>query len=326
MILDQFGRSIRYLRLSITDHCNFRCLYCMPEDIIFRKSSELMQVDEILFFVRLFASLGFDKYRLTGGEPTLHPRLVELVNGISHTPGVERLAMTTNGVLLEALAKPLAQAGLQRVNISLDTIDPVKFRYLTRRGDIETVWRGIYAAEEAGLVPIKINMVVMDRYNLDEVVRLAALTREHPWQVRYIEMMPFDNTKNIQADSIVTAAEIQAKVESEIGTLEVANAGELDGEALLYKIPGARGTLGFIASVSHPFCEDCDRARLTADGRLRLCLLKDDELDLLTPLRSGASEDQIRQMILDGLYRKPKGHNLSEGELPENRGMSQIGG
>jgi cyclic pyranopterin phosphate synthase len=326
MILDQFGRTIRYLRISITDHCNFRCLYCMPEDIIFRKSSDLMQFDEILFFVRMFASLGFDKYRLTGGEPTLHPRLVDLVHGIAQTPGVSSLLMTTNGVLLESLAQPLAQAGLQRVNISLDTIDPVKFHYLTRRGDIETVWRGIKAAEEAGLLPIKINMVVMDRYNLDEVVHLASLTKERPWQVRFIEMMPFDNTKDIQAESIVTAPEIQARVEADLGKLEVANEGELDGEALLFKIPGSRGTLGFIASVSHPFCDDCDRARLTADGRLRLCLLKDDELDLLTPLRSGASEDQIRQMILEGIWHKPKGHNLANGELPENRGMSQIGG
>lgn len=326
MALDRFGRNIHYLRISLTDHCNLRCVYCMPEDMTFRPNPELMQDDELLLLVRLFASLGFDKFRLTGGEPTVRARIVDLVREIAATPGVRSLSMTTNGVLLSRLARPLAEAGLQRVNVSLDTLDPEKFRRLTRWGKLEDVWQGILAAEEAGLTPIKLNAVVVRGYNEADVVHLARLTYEHPWQVRFIEMMPFAGATELQLKQVVTAAEIQERIEAALGALEVVNGGALDGEARLFKLSGALGEVGFISSVTLPFCASCTRARLTADGRLRLCLLREGEVDLLTPLRAGASIDDLRQIILEGIWHKPWGHGLAEGIIPLNRVMSEIGG
>ena len=326
MALDHYGRRIHYLRISLTDHCNLRCVYCMPEDIVFRPNAELMQDDEILTLVRMFTQLGFDKIRLTGGEPTIRLNVVELVRAIAHTPGVNKLTMTTNGLLLKKLAKPLAEAGLQRVNISLDTLDSEKFHTLTRWGTLEDVWQGIQAAEEAGLTPVKINAVVVRGYNEADLAKLAALTMEHPWQVRFIEMMPFGETNEFQSSQMVTAAEVHSAVEAALGKLEPVNGGELDGEARLYRLPGATGDLGFISSVTAPFCAQCTRARLTADGRLRLCLLREGEVDLLTPLRAGASPAELRQLVIDGIWHKPWGHGLAEGIVPLNRVMSEIGG
>jgi cyclic pyranopterin phosphate synthase len=285
-----------------------------------------MQDDEILTLVRLFASLGFDKLRLTGGEPTVRANIVPLVQEMASVPGVRSLSMTTNGVLLSRLAKPLAEAGLQRVNVSLDTLDPDKFRRLTRWGTLEDVWQGILAAEEAGLTPIKLNAVVVRGYNENDVANLARLTVEKPWQVRFIEMMPFAGATDLQLNQVVTAQDIQNQIEAELGAMEIANGGKLDGEARLYRIPGAAGEVGFISSVTVPFCAACTRARLTADGRLRLCLLREGEVDLLTPLRSGATLDELREIILDGIWVKPWGHGLAEGVIPLNRVMSEIGG
>ncbi|OGO30015.1 MAG: cyclic pyranopterin phosphate synthase MoaA [Chloroflexi bacterium RBG_16_54_18] len=326
MALDRFGRSIHYLRISLTDHCNLRCVYCMPEDMVFRPNAELLQDDEILLLVRLFAQLGFDKLRLTGGEPTVRAHIVELVREIARIPGVRSLSMTTNGVLLARLAEPLKKAGLQRVNVSLDTLDAEKFRRLTRWGTMEDVWQGIEAADRAGLTPIKINAVVVRGYNETDVIDLARLTLDHPWQVRFIEMMPFAGATELQQQQMVTAVEMQTRIQAALGTMQLANDGQLDGEARLFRLPGAAGDLGFISSVTQPFCAACTRARLTADGRLRLCLLREGEIDLLTPLRSGATFDQLRQLILDGIWVKPWGHGLEEGLIPLNRVMSEIGG
>jgi cyclic pyranopterin phosphate synthase len=326
MAIDRFGRKIHYLRISLTDHCNLRCVYCMPEDMSFRPNAELMQDDEILLLVRLFTQLGFDKYRLTGGEPTVRAHITELVREIARIPGVRSLTMTTNGVLLSRLARPLADAGLQRVNISIDSLDPEKFRRLTRWGSLAEVWEGIQAAEDAGMTPVKLNTVVVRGYNEADVVDLARLTLDHPWQVRFIEMMPFGGATDLQVQQVVRAEEIQAHLRAELGPLEPVNGGKLDGEARLFRLPGAQGDLGFIASVTQPFCASCTRARLTADGRLRLCLLREGEVDLLTPLRSGASLLELRQIILDGIWDKPWGHGLAEGIIPLNRVMSEIGG
>jgi cyclic pyranopterin phosphate synthase len=326
MALDRFGRTIRYLRISLTDHCNLRCVYCMPEDMTFRPSAELMQDDEVLFFVRLFADLGFNKFRLTGGEPTVRAHVVDLVRDIASTPGVQSLSMTTNGLLLSRLAQPLKDAGLQRVNVSIDTLDPEKFQRLTRWGKLEQVWEGIQAAEHAGLNPIKVNAVVVRGYNESDVVDLARLTREHPWQVRFIEMMPFAGATDLQTSQAVDTEEMMASIEKGLGALLPVNGGQLDGEARLYRLNGAAGTLGFISTVTAPFCADCTRARLTADGRLRLCLLREREVDLLTPLRQGASLAELRQIILDGIWHKPWGHGLADGIIPLNRVMSEIGG
>jgi cyclic pyranopterin phosphate synthase len=326
MALDRYGRRIRYLRISLTDHCNLRCLYCMPEKISFRPNSELMQDDEILLLIRLFISLGFDKFRLTGGEPTVRAHVVDLVRAIAHTPGVDSLSMTTNGTLLAQMAHPLADAGLTRLNFSLDTLDPDKFHCLTRFGSLDDVWKGMQAAEEAGLAPIKVNSVVVRDYNETDMVELARLTLDHPWQVRFIEMMPFGGATDFQLGQVVSADEMKSRIESALGRLVPVNGGKLDGEARLYRFPGGAGCVGFIASVTQPFCSSCNRARLTADGHLRLCLLRENEVDLLTPLREGASPGELRSLIREGVWEKPWGHKLTDGLIPLNRTMSQIGG
>jgi cyclic pyranopterin phosphate synthase len=276
--------------------------------------------------VKLFARLGFDKFRLTGGEPTVRANIVELVRGLAQISGVRSLSMTTNGVLLPRLAAPLAQAGLSRVNISLDTLNPEKFRRLTRWGSIDQVWAGLQAAEQAGLTPIKLNAVVVSGYNEADAVDLARLTLQHPWQVRFIEMMPFAGATELQLKQIVKADQIQARIQAELGLLQESNHGELDGEARVFRLPGALGEIGFISTVTAPFCAACSRARLTADGRLRLCLLREGEVDLLSPLRQGASLEDLRHLILDSIWYKPWGHGLAEGLIPLNRVMSEIGG
>ncbi len=326
MALDQFGRKIHYLRISLTDHCNLRCIYCMPDDMTFRPNAEMMQEDEILTLASLFAELGFDKIRLTGGEPTVHPGIVRIVEGISALPTIRSVSMTTNGVLLTKLAPSLAAAGLERVNVSLDTLDPVKFKRMTRRGNVEDVWNGILAAESAGLTPIKLNAVVVRGYNEEDVLDLVRLTIDHPWQIRFIEMMPFAGATVIQVEQRVTEAEIRKRIEESYGALEVANGGELDGEARMFHLPGAQGDIGFISSVTIPFCASCARARLTSDGVLRTCLLREHEINLLKPLRAGASQDELRKMLLEALWQKPWGHGLADGEIPLNRVMSEIGG
>lgn len=326
MALDRFGRNIHYLRISLTDHCNLRCVYCMPEDMTFRPNSAMMQDDELLRLVGVFARLGFDKIRLTGGEPTVRANVVEVVRRIAATPGIESLSMTTNGVLLEKLARPLKAAGLQRVNVSLDTVDAERFHRITRWGKLEQVWAGIQAAEAAGLTPVKINAVVVRGFNDGDVTGLARLTQEHAWQVRFIEMMPFGGDTAFQQQQVVSDAEIRARIEAELGPLELQGGGRLDGEARIYRLPGAPGELGFISSVTLPFCASCSRARLTADGKLRLCLLRDKELDLLTPLRQGATDEELRQLVVAGIWVKPWGHGLADGEVATNRVMSEIGG
>jgi len=326
MAFDRFGRKIHYLRISLTDHCNLRCVYCMPEQMTFRPTAEMMQDDEVLYLTRLFAGLGFNKVRLTGGEPSVRANIVDIVRGIAATPGIGSVSMTTNGILLSKLAKPLAGAGLERVNISLDTLNPAKFHRLTRFGDIEDVWEGILAAEAAGLKPVKINSVVVRGYNEEDVVDLARLTIDHPWQIRFIEMMPFAGATDLQVGQTVSAGEMKVRIEQALGPLTPAKDGGLDGEASVFNISGAKGDVGFISSVSAPFCASCTRARLTSDGILRMCLLREYEIDLLTPLRQGASLEDLRNMVLDAVWNKPWGHGLADGEIPLNRVMSEIGG
>jgi len=326
MSIDRFGRDITYLRISLTDKCNLRCIYCMPEDMTFRPNQELLQDDEILRLVRVFADLGFFKFRLTGGEPTVRANVVELVREIAHTPGVETVAMTTNGLLLDKLAAPLAEAGLSRVNISIDTLDQMKFKKITRWGKVEEVFDGIRAAEMAGL-GVKLNSVVVRNYNdKEDVVDLARLTLTQPWQVRFIEMMPFGDVSDFQQAGIVSEEELRATISQELGPLSMVDNGRLDGEARLFHLQDARGTLGFISSVTQPFCATCSRARLTADGRLRLCLLREKEINLLQPLRAGASDQEMKEIITEAIWWKPWGHKLGQDVIPLNRVMSEIGG
>jgi len=326
MAIDRFGRNIHYLRISLTDHCNLRCVYCMPEDMTFRPNAEMLQDDEILLLVRLFADLGFDKIRLTGGEPTVRNHIVDLVRDIAAVPGIRSLSMTTNGVLLGKLAQPLKNAGLQRVNISLDTLDSARFKAITRWGSFDQVWEGIQASEAAGLTPVKLNAVVVRGFNDQDIASMAALTLNHPWQVRFIEMMPFGGATELQTHQVVTAEEMRSRIQKELGPLTPGNGGKLDGEAQIFHLPNARGELGFISSVTAPFCTGCSRVRLTSDGKLRLCLLRDNEVDLLTPLRKGATLAELRNLVIDGIWAKPWGHGLAEGKFATNRVMSEIGG
>lgn len=326
MTLDRFGRNINYLRISLTDKCNLRCVYCMPEDMTFRPRSELLQDDEILRLVKIFASMGFHKFRLTGGEPTVRANIVDIVAGISATPGVETVVMTTNGLLLDTLAQPLVDAGMSRVNISIDTLNPEKFKKITRWGKVEDVWKGLDAAKAAGL-GIKLNAVVVRGYNdKEDVVDLARLTLFQPWQVRFIEMMPFGDVAGFQQAGTVSEEELRATIAAELGELSVVDNGRLDGEASLYKLPDSVGTLGFISSVTKPFCASCTRVRLTADGRLRLCLLREKEVNLLQPLRNGADDEEMTAIIKEAIFWKPWGHKLDSDVIPLNRVMSEIGG
>lgn len=326
MSLDQYGRRIDYLRISLTDQCNLRCVYCMPEDMAFRPTPDLMQDDEVLRLAALFAELGFTKFRLTGGEPTIRENVVDLVRNLAALPGIREVAMTTNGVLLKHLARPLARAGLLRLNISIDALDPQKFRRLTRWGNVDDVLAGIRAAEEAGF-PIKLNAVVARGINdRQDAVDLARLTLDHPWQMRYIEMMPLGRIADFQLEHIVSEDELRGVISDALGPMDLQQDGRLDGEARIYRLRGAPGTLGFISSVTKPFCAACNRARLTADGRLRLCLLRDKELDLLPLLRHGASDEELKALIEKSLWYKPWGHGLAEHTYPTERVMSEIGG
>lgn len=327
MTLDRFGRNINYLRISLTDRCNLRCVYCMPVNMTFRPRAELLQDAELYQLLPIFAKLlGFNKFRLTGGEPTLRENIVEVVRFIADLPDAPEVAMTTNGVLLGQLAAPLAAAGLRRVNISIDTLNPEKFQQITRWGKLDDVWRGMRAAADAGL-RVKLNAVVVRGFNdQQDVVDLARLTYEFPWQVRFIEMMPFGEVSDFQQQNTVSEDELLGVIGQHLQPPDLLNEGELDGEARLYQLPGALGTLGFISSVTKPFCAGCNRARLTADGRLRLCLLREKELDLLTPLRRGASVDDLKALIEESIWWKPWGHGLADQDVPMNRVMSEIGG
>jgi GTP 3',8-cyclase len=322
---DQYGRAIRDLRVSLTDRCNLRCVYCMPEEVTFKPRAEILTDEEILLLIRVAVELGVRKIRLTGGEPTVRPNIVELVNRIAGVPGIQDLSMTTNAVRLSQLAAPLAAAGLQRVNVSLDSLNHDKFRAITRWGNLDDVLSGLRAAQDAGLHPIKINAVVVRGFNDDDVVDLARLTLEHDWAVRFIEMMPFGSVAGFQTNAYVPSRETMAQIEAALGPLQPLDVSGYD-PARIYSLDRARGTLGFISSVSEPFCAQCGRLRLTAEGRLRLCLLRDDEADLRTPLRNGATYEEMRERFRAAAYRKPWGHGLARGVIPQRRIMSQIGG
>jgi cyclic pyranopterin phosphate synthase len=323
---DRYGRRIDYLRISLTDACNLRCVYCMPEEMRFKPRTELLQDGEILAIVRAAAALGTTKIRLTGGEPTIRPGMVELVRSIAAVQGIAKVAMTTNGLLLAELAEPLAQAGLKAINISIDTLNPAKFRRITRWGDLHRVWDGVAAAEAAGIHPLKINVVVTRGFNEDEVTALARLSIDHPWQIRFIELMPFGSVADFQQESVVPSTETRARIEADLGPLHPAPGQDSRDPARPFRLAGAQGQIGFISSVTEPFCAGCNRYRLTADGKLRLCLLRDREVDLLTPLRAGCTVDELKTIMQDAVWNKPWGHGLPQGDIPQLRVMSQIGG
>ena len=328
--LDAFSRPINYLRISVTDRCNLRCVYCMPpEGIAWRPHEQILRYEEIETIVRAAAKLGVSKVRLTGGEPLVRPGIVDLVRMLASVAGVDDLTMTTNGVLLSRYAEALAEAGLRRVNVSLDTLRAQRFHHITRQGRVDDVLAGIEAAHRAGLEPVKINTVVIDGMNEDEVVDFARKTADEGWNVRFIEWMPIGSGQCMGRgwlNRVVRAEEIRQRIEAALGELQPAKASTGGGPARYYHLPGARGTIGFITPVSEHFCFRCNRLRLTADGQLRLCLLCDEEIDLRTALRCGADVAQIKALILQGIERKPLQHHLDGCKGPERRVMSQIGG
>ena len=325
--LDNFNRPISYLRISVTDRCNLRCVYCMPpEGVPWRSHDEILRYEEIGLIVQAAASLGISKVRLTGGEPLVRLGFVELVRMLARVPGIDDLAMTTNGTLLARYAAELAEAGLKRVNVSLDTLQPERFRQITRGGDLEAVFEGIAAARDAGLVPLKINTVLVRGLNDDEVVDFARLTLEGDWHVRFIELMPLGANAAWAGDGYVAVDEVRRRIEDAWGELVPAKVGVGNGPARYYRLPGAVGTIGFISPISEHFCYQCNRLRLTADGRLRPCLLSDYEIDLRTPLRQGAGLAEVRELLIHSIGAKPERHHLDESVSPRERAMSEIGG
>lgn len=323
---DSYGRRINYLRISLIDHCNLRCVYCMPlHGLEFLPKDDLLTPEEIETIARAAVSVGFHKIRLTGGEPTLRPDLVEIVKRLAGIDGVRTVAMTTNGILLPKLARQLKEAGLTRVNIHLDTVNPETLGGLMRFGDLNKVWAGIDAAEAASLLPIKLNSVVLKGHNEHDVADMAALTLEHPWHVRFIEAMPLGSQANVAIQRYVSNQVTRERIEARFGSLQPLYGGDLLGEARMYRIQGAEGLIGFINPVSEPYCDDCNRMRLTADGRIRMCLLTDDELDFRKALHQ-EGYGALRRLFVRAVKAKPVGHQLRSGVYPEQRSMSQIGG
>lgn len=323
---DSYGRAMNYLRISLTDRCNFRCVYCMPAvGMQFQPRDEMLTDEELIRLVGLFAQLGVNKIRLTGGEPTVRPHLVDIVREIKRFDGIDEISMTTNALILNRIAGDLKDAGLDRINVSIDTLDPAKFKLMTRGGRLDLVWEGINAADEVGLKPIKLNTVVLKGQNEHDIHRMAELTLEHDWHVRFLEIMPMEGVGIVYDEGLVTSAESQANLEQYFGALESIETHPSD-PARLWKIPGAKGSIGFISPISAPFCDACNRVRLTADGKLRLCLIRPDEVDFRDLMRSGASDEELLSHLRAGIWRKPWGHRVAEGERDTVRGMSQIGG
>jgi cyclic pyranopterin phosphate synthase len=324
---DSFGREINYLRISVTDRCNLRCAYCMPMNgLTFVPNNDLLTAKELEQVVGAAVDVGFNKVRLTGGEPTLRRDIVEIVHLLANVPGIDKLVMTTNGYRLPYIARDLANAGLSRVNIHVDTIDQKSLAKLMRLGSYEKAWAGIEAAEQAGLTPLKLNAVITRGYNDEAAVELTRLTLAKPWQIRFIELMPFAGPTEIQLDHYVSSDEIKGRIEQEFGPLFELNEGSLDGEARVFRLAGAEGTVGFISPVSNPYCDNCNRMRLTADGRLRMCLLSDQEINFRKTLRSGGTHQDLVRLFERAIRVKPVGHKLKHGIYPQERTMSQIGG
>jgi cyclic pyranopterin phosphate synthase len=304
----------------------------MPlQGLQFLPRPELLTAEEIERVARAAVSIGFNKFRLTGGEPTLRADLIEIVERLAAVPGVGDLALTTNALLLPKLARPLKRAGLSRINVHLDSLNPVTVERQMRWGTFERIWKGVMAAEEAGLVPIKLNSVVAAGYNEADVVDLARLTIERDWHVRFIELMPLGGGEcaSLSIKRYVSNIETRGRIEAALGPLAELGSNNLSDEARNFRLANARGVIGFISPVSEPYCGTCNRMRLTADGKFHLCLLNDDELDVRKVLRSGASDGGIAQaarILTRAVHIKPTGHHLLEGRSTQDRSMYQIGG
>jgi cyclic pyranopterin phosphate synthase len=325
---DSWGREIKSVRVSVTDKCNFRCTYCMPaEGLEWLGRQEILSFEEISRLVGVLARLGVEEVRLTGGEPLVRRDLPVLVGMLARTEGVRDLSLTTNGVLLDRLAGPLVEAGLQRLNVSLDSLNHVRFAEITRRDALDAVLRGLAEAERyPELRPIKINCVAVKGFTETEVPALAELARRKPYVVRFIEFMPLDADEAWREDDVLTGAEIRAIIENEHGPL-VELPAKASSTARRFRFADGAGEIGFVNPVSEPFCSSCDRIRVTADGQLRTCLFSRREWDLKTPLREGAGDQELIELLRFAVRHKELKHKINDpGFVRASRSMSQIGG
>jgi cyclic pyranopterin phosphate synthase len=324
---DGWGREIKSLRVSVTDKCNFRCTYCMPaEGLEWLPREEILDYEEIERLVRIMAAMGVEEVRLTGGEPLVRRGLPTLVGLLARVPGVDDLSLTTNGILLDRLAGPLVEAGLRRLNVSLDSLSHVRFAEITRRDALDRVLAGLEEAERyPQLRPIKVNCVAIRGFTEDEVPALAELARRKPYVVRFIEFMPLDADEAWREDDVLTGAEIRALIEERWPLVEIP--AKASSTARRFRFADGAGEVGFVNPVSEPFCSSCDRIRLTADGQLRTCLFSRREWDLKTPLRDGSSDEEIESLIRWAVRHKELKHKINEpGFVRASRSMSQIGG
>jgi cyclic pyranopterin phosphate synthase len=326
-LADRFSRKVDYLRISITDHCNLHCSYCAPFGGRMKLNhAEILSYEEICRLTGAAVEAGISKVRITGGEPLMRKGVVELCRLLSGIEGLESLTLTTNGVRLQEFAPQLHDAGVQRINVSLDTLRPERFKKITGHNLLSQVVAGISRAEVVGLHPVKINMVVMRGVNEDEIEDFARLTVEKPYHVRFIELMPFNGSADHK--SLFVPVEEMVKRVKNVGDLSLEPAAESSGPALLYSLPGARGKVGFIAPLSHHFCGSCNRLRLTSDGKLRTCLFSEEEIDIKGPLRAGASTEELVDIYRLAAVRKPHGHHLQCADVEQylGRAMQAIGG
>lgn len=322
--MDQFGRRIEYLRISVTDRCNFRCAYCMPvEGLPWLPREDILSYEEITEIVRQLAPLGVNRLRITGGEPTIRPQLATLIAMLRELPGIQDIALSTNGVKLPDMAAELKSAGLDRVNMSADSLRPDRIREIARRSITFSPIDAATAAERAGLGPVKINTVVMRGINDDELEDFARLTLEHPWHVRFIELMPVGEMAELTFDRVVPSDEILARLSSIAPLVADAGPARGNGPAAYYRFAGAPGSVGVITPMSHTYCGDCNRVRLTADGRLRTCLYGEEEVNFRDALRAG---EALAPLYAAALATKPREHSLLQMKVGGLRALSQIGG
>lgn len=324
---DTFGRTVTNLRISVTDRCNYRCSYCMPEEgMQWLEREKLLTYEEIVRLARIFASLGVRKIRLTGGEPLMRKELHRLIAMLKVIPGIDNIALTTNGYFLKEQAKALAAAGLDRINVSLDALDPRIFAEMARRDYFHQTWEGIEEAERAGIAPIKLNVVLVRGVNDGEILKFAHLARSRPFFVRFIEFMPIGMDDGWTMEKVVPTHEVLETINRYASLVPAPSSnGKVPAERYIFS--DGKGEIGFISSVSRPFCADCDRVRITSDGKFRTCLFSLVETDLRAMLRHNASDEAIAETLVRAVWKKEEGHLINRpGFVRPERTMSQIGG
>lgn len=326
-MVDAFGRHINYLRISVTDRCNLRCRYCMPEEGVQNLGhGKILSLEDLARLANVAAQAGIRKIRLTGGEPLVRKNIAGLIECLADIDGIDDIAMTTNGLLFPALAQDLKDAGLKRINISMDTLKEERFAYITRRGGLSTVRQAVFKALELGMNPVKINVVVIRGFNDDEIVDFARLAYDYPLHIRFIEFMPVGDLLFWEPEKMMNSDEIRMVLQNDY-ELTPEKAIEGNGPARYYQISGGAGSIGFISPMSHQFCSECNRIRLTADGKLRGCLYEKQEVDLKEALEREASDDELRVLFGRAIKSKPARHNMDSGWGQHNfRKMYQIGG